>query len=59
MYNLVDKVKDKVGGGSSGSSGGFKQGSKLPTGLLKENNPEKGSVDLSSLAGKSEYRLFL
>ena len=51
MSGLVDKVKDKVGG----SSGPLQSGSKLPSvGVLKEYNPTEGSVDLSTLKGKSE-----
>jgi len=49
MSQLVDKVKDKVGGGNK-----LKQGSKLPdVGLLKEENPTQGSVDLAALKGKN------
>ena len=53
MASVVDKAKDKL----SGSSGKdpLSKGSKLPTiGLLKENSPTEGSVDLGQLRGKSE-----
>ncbi|KAK3716356.1 hypothetical protein LTR37_006506 [Vermiconidia calcicola] len=53
MSNLVDKVKDKMDN-KSGSSTGLSQGSKLPAvGALKEDNMEKGSIDLSLLKGKN------
>ena len=58
MSNLVDKVKDKMDN-KSGSSTGLSQGSKLPAvGALKEDNMEKGSIDLSLLKGKSESSYF-
>lgn len=45
---LVDKLKSKT-------SKALSKGDKLPTsGALKEDNPEKGTVDLSSLPGKSK-----
>ena len=52
MSGLVDKLKP--------GHKGLQEGAKLPQGiLLKENNPEKGTVDLASLSGKSESTLLL
>ena len=56
MSGVVDKVKDKVSGGSGKEP--LSKGSRLPTiGALKENSPTEGSVDLGSLKGKSELLL--
>ncbi|KAF2167055.1 hypothetical protein M409DRAFT_66141 [Zasmidium cellare ATCC 36951] len=47
MSGLVDKLKGKAGKTLS-------KGDKLPTsGALKEDNPEKGTVDLATLSGKN------
>jgi hypothetical protein len=51
MSKIIDKIKSKAEGGS-----GLTQGTQIPKhGLLKEDSIEKGSVDLTSLKGKSQY----
>ena len=48
MADLLDKIKAATGAKLS-------QGSKIPTGhVLKEDNPEKGTVDLHQVGGKCE-----
>ena len=46
MSGLVEKIKDKA-------KKALSQGSKVPSHPLKEDNPEKGTVDLAKLPGKS------
>jgi peroxiredoxin len=45
MSGLAEKISGSVKALSAGSS--------LPTGSLKENNPEKGTVNLAELSGKN------
>ncbi|PWN29938.1 Redoxin [Jaminaea rosea] len=50
MASLVDKIANKV----KDMQPAIKNGAELPAGhLLKENNPEQGSVDLGKLSGKN------
>ena len=50
MSKIIDKIKSKTEGGS-----GLTQGSTIPQhNLLKEDSVEKGSVNLTSLKGKSQ-----